>query len=426
MATELMMTLKEADRSAVVKRIENKELGVGNGARELGISSRQMKRVLRRYKEKGAAGLLSLKKGKPSPNRVPNILRKKALSLVRKKYWDYGPTLAAEKLREKHGLKLSKETLRQLMIADGLWKEKKQKEKKSHPRRTRRSRLGDMIQIDGSYEFWFEHRGEKCCLIVFVDDATSRIMLMRFCRTETSEDYLKMLRVYIERYGRPLALYSDKHSIFRVNKKELHEEGKWTTRFHEVLKELNIELICAHSPQAKGRVERANGTLQDRLIKELREREICSMEEGNHFLDEYAEVYNRKFSVAPSSPEDAHQSILPSQKLEQMFMLKEERTLSKDLSFQYKNELYQIEANRRHSLCGKKVEVFSSDGTVRMILQEGKPLKYHKWKEMAAEPARIVGVKELEIKWSDKKTRKPSRDHPWGWKPYRRSSHRKY
>jgi transposase-like protein len=413
MATELMMTLKEADRLAVVKRIETKELNIGSGARELGISSRQMKRVWKRYKERGALGLLSLKKGKPSPNKIPNILRKKALTLVKKKYWDYGPTFAAEKLREKHSLNLSKETLRQLMMKEGLWKGKRRKEFKNHPRRTRRSRLGEMIQIDGSYEYWFEDRGEKCCLIVFIDDATSKIMLMKFCQSETSEEYLKMLRIYIERYGRPMSLYSDKHSIFRVNKKELHEKRKWTTRFHEVLKELKIELICAHSPQAKGRVERANGTLQDRLIKEMRERRICSMEEGNNFLDEYIEMHNKKFSVDPVILEDAHQSILPSQNLERMFMLKEERILSKDLSIHYKNELYQIQTNTIHRLRGKKVEVFEADGEVKMILQEGKLLKYHKWKEKIAAPAGIVDVKELEVKWSNRKIRKPWKRHPW-------------
>ncbi len=407
------MTLKEADRLAVVKRIQSKELNIGSGARELEISPRQMKRIWRRFKERGARGLLSLKKGKPSPNRIPNILRKKALRLVKKRYWDYGPTLASEKLEEKHNLKLSKETLRHLMIKEGLWKGKKRKETKNHPRRTRRSRIGEMIQVDGSYEFWFEDRGEKCCLIVFIDDATSKIMLMRFYKAETSEDYLKMLRIYIEKYGRPLSLYSDKHSVFRVNKKELHEKGKWTTRFHEVLKELNIELICAHSPQAKGRVERANGTLQDRLIKELRERKICSMEEGNKFLDEYTEMHNKKFSTEPASQEDAHQSILPSHNLEKLFMLKEERVLSKDLSIHYKNEIYQIDSNTIYRLRGKKVEVFESDGEIKMILQEGKPLKYHKWKERIMMPAAVMDVKELEVKWTDKKIRKPWRRHPW-------------
>lgn len=407
------MTLKEADRLAVVRRIQNKELNIGSGARELGISPRQMKRVWRRFKERGARGLLSVKKGKPSPNKIPDGLRKKALRLVKKRYWDYGPTLACEKLEEKHSLKLSKETLRQLMIKEGLWKGKKRKEIKNHPRRTRRSRIGEMVQIDGSYEFWFEDRGEKCCLIVFIDDATSKIMLMRFYKAETSEDYLKMLRIYIEKYGRPMSLYSDKHSVFRVNKKELHEKGKWTTRFHEVLKELNIELICAHSPQAKGRVERANGTLQDRLIKELRERKICSMEEGNNFLDEYTEMHNKKFSREPASPENAHQDILPSHHPEKLFMLKGERVLSKDLSIHYKNEMYQIDSNTIYRLRGKKVEVFESDGEIKMILQEGRPLKYHKWKERIMAPAAVVDVKELEVKWTDKKIRKPWRRHPW-------------
>lgn len=407
------MTLKEADRLAVVRRIESKKLQIGDGARELGISSRQMKRIRRRYKERGARGLLSLRKGKPSPNRVPRKLQNKILRLVRVKYNDYGPTLAVEKLEEKHKIVVSKETLRQWMIKEGLWKGKKRKEKKSHPRRTRRSRLGEMIQIDGSYEYWFEDRAEKCCLIVFIDDATSQIMLMRFFKAETTEDYLKMLRLYIERHGRPQALYSDKHSVFRVNNKEQFDQGKWATRFHEVLKALNVELICAHSPQAKGRVERANGTLQDRLIKEMRERNISSMEEGNNFLDEYTEKHNKKFSVEPTVPENAHQAILPSHKLEQMFMLREERIISKDLSFQYKNKLYQIETQRVHSLPGKKVEILASKGEVMMVLEDGKPLKYHQWKEREEALVKVVDVKELEVKWPDKTPRKHSRQHPW-------------
>ena len=407
------MTFKEADRLAVLKRIENKSLTIGDGARELGISPRQMKRIRKRYREHGHKGLISSRKGKPNCNRLPRKLRDKAVSLVRKKYSDYGPTLAAEKLKERHKLELSKETLRQLMIAEGLWKGKKRKETKAHPRRTRRSCLGDMIQIDGSYEYWFEGRSEKCCLIVFIDDATSKIMLMRFCRTETSEDFLKMLRIYIERYGRPRALYSDKHSIFRVTRKELHEEGKWTTRFHEVLKELNIELICAHSPQAKGRVERANGTLQDRLIKELREEKISSMEGGNKFLDEYTKIHNAKFSVAPASEEDAHQSLLPSQNLEHMFMLKEQRVLSKDLSFQYKKDIYQIKTKYIRTFRGKKVDIFESEGKVKMVLLEGKVLEYSIWKENIAEPTKILDVKELETRWPDRKIQKPGKHHAW-------------
>ncbi|MGH7890281.1 MAG: ISNCY family transposase, partial [Thermodesulfobacteriota bacterium] len=309
MTRELTMTLKEADRLAVMKRVESKNLSLGQAARELGTSYRQMKRIWRRYKQGGAEGLISLRRGKPSPNRLSIKLRERALKIIQAKYPDYGPTLAAEKLKGKHKLELSKETIRKLMIGAGLRKSKRRRDLKVYSRRTRRSRIGELVQIDGSYEHWFEDRGEKCCLIVFVDDASSRIQLMRFSKNETSEDYLKLLDSYLRQYGRVSAFYSDKHSVFRVTRKERNEDRKWTTRFHEVLKELDIELICAHSPQAKGRVERAHGTLQDRLIKELRERKISSIEEGNLYINEFTEFYNNKFGKEPASQENAHRAL---------------------------------------------------------------------------------------------------------------------
>jgi len=413
MRTELTMTLKEADRLVVVKRIESKELSVQNGARELGVTPRQMKRIRKRYAEQGARGLISLRKGNPSPNRKAQGFQQQVMEIIRERYGDYGPTLATEKLIEKHGLVLSKETLRKWMILEGLRKEKQRKRQKLYQRRTRRSREGELIQIDGSYEYWFEERGEKCCLLVCIDDATSKIMLMRFCRTETLEDYLELLQLYVQKYGRPKGFYSDKHSVFRVTRKEVYEHGKWTTQFHEVLKKLDIELICANSPQAKGRVERANGTLQDRLIKELRERDIRSIEEGNKVLDGYAEVHNKKFAIEPACQENAHRPMLPSHDTERLFMLKEERTLSKELSFRYKNQIYQIDSKEVHRLRGKKIKVFESNGEVRMVLHGERPLKYHKWKEQLYEPARVLDVKELETIWPDKKPKKPSKHHPW-------------
>ncbi len=406
------MTLKELDRLTVVKRLENKDLNIRKAARELGISARQMKRIWKRYKQLGPKGVMSQRKGIPNCRRLAPEIRDTVLGLIREKYLDYGPTLVAEKLKEKHGVELSKEMIRRLMIGEGLREAKERKRYKVHPRRTRRSKKGELVQIDGSYEYWFEERGDKCCLIVFVDDATSEIPLMRFCHTETSEDYLKMLQIYLERYGRPLALYSDKHSIFRVNRKERYEKGKCITRLHEVLKGLDIELICAHSPQAKGRVERANGILQDRLIKEIREKGINTIEEANAFLDEFTEKYNKKFGKIPASPENAHRSLLVSHNLGELCMQKETRVLSKDLSFQYKNEIYQIETERRHSLRGK-VDVFEAEGKIVMIQKEGRLLKYHKWKEKTPEPTSIIDTKELEVYWHEKKGRKPGKYHPW-------------
>ena len=252
------MTLKEVDRLDILRLHERKEISLLKASEELGLSYKQTKRLWKQYKKNGPEGLISKKRGKPSNNQLPKGFKIEVLSHIKEKYFDYGPTLAKEKLEEKHAITLSKETIRQLMIREGLWKAKKVKKKKIYSRRTRRSRYGELIQIDGSYEYWFEDRGEKSCLLVCVDDATSAITSLRFCKTETTEDYLKLLESYIETHGRPLAFYSDKYSVFRVNNKK-SSKGAFSTRFENILKELDIELICAHSPQAKGRVERANG-----------------------------------------------------------------------------------------------------------------------------------------------------------------------
>lgn len=412
MKTELRMTLKEIDRLSVMKRLDNKEIILKKAAEELGLSSKQTRRLWQRYQKEGPQGLISQRRGKPSNNRLPDELIQQALTLIREKYIDYGPTLVKEKLEEKYSLRLAKETLRQLMIKDGIWEAKKVKDKKVHSRRTRRSRVGELEQIDGSYEYWFEGRGEKCCLLVCVDDATSNLMQLRFCKAETTHDYIQLLRAYLEQYGRPMAFYSDKHSIFRVNNRKRHE-GVFSTKFQSVLKKLDIELICAHSPQAKGRVERANGVLQDRLVKELRERNISSIEAGNSFLEEFRLKYNTKFAVEPAKSDSAHRKLLPNQNIEHLCMMEEERILSKDLSFQYKTELYQIDSEFKHRLYGKKIQIYEVNGKVEKVLQNGKELKYRKWKEKLCEPTKIIDIKELETFWSDETIRKPRKNHPW-------------
>jgi transposase len=408
---ELKMTLKEADRFAIMKRLENKEINLQKAAEELGLSYKQISRIWKSYKQKGARGLISLRKGKPSNNCLKIKFKEKILKIIKEKYIDYGPTLAKEKLEEKHKLKLSKETLRQLMIKNGIWKSKKIKERKIYARRTRRSRFGDLEQIDGSYEYWFEDRGEKSCLLVSVDDATSALTCLKFCKTETTQDYLEFLKDYLKHYGRPMAFYSDKHSVFRVNNKQ-KQEGLSETRFQKILKQLDIELICANSPQAKGRVERANKVLQDRLIKELREKDINTIEQANEYLEEFRLKYNKKFAVTPAKAENAHRQLLSEHKLEELFMLQEERVLSKDLSFQYKTQIYQINSQYKNRLYGKKVQIYEYHGEIKMIMQNGKKLKYHKWIEKIAEPTKTLDVKELEIFWPTI-NRKPKRNHPW-------------
>lgn len=410
MEMEPKMTLKEADRLGVIKRKERKEITLKKASEELGLSLVQTKRIWKRYKLEGSLGLLSRRRGKASNNQIPEETLIRIVKIIKENYADYGPTLTKEKLEEKHQLVLSKESIRQLMIKEGIWKAKKVKEKKVHARRTRRCRLGELVQIDGSYEYWFEEREEKCCLLVAVDDATSSLMRLQFCRVETTSDYLSFVENYIGEHGRPLAFYSDKHAVFRVNQKQKYE-GNFMTRLEEVLKVLDIELICAHSPQAKGRVERANGILQDRLIKELRERGVSGIEEGNKYLEEFRISYNKKFAVEPAHRENAHRRLQEEHKRKYLFMEKEERTLTKELSFQYQRMVYHIETTSRNRLTGKRIEIYARDGEIKAVVREGAELKYRKWEEKRTAP-QVIDTKELEVMWRTRK-RSTSLKHPW-------------
>ncbi len=218
------------------------------------------------------------------------------LELVRQNYRDFGPTLAAEALLERHGVEVSRETLRKWMVEAGLWLSRKQR-RTFHQPRLRRESYGELIQIDGSQHRWFEQRGEPCTLLVFIDDATSRLMQLRFVPSESTSSYFEALQGYLETHGCPVAFYSDKHSVFRMNRDAAGGQGM--TQFGRALAELNIEILCANSSQAKGRVERANRTLQDRLVKELRLAEISSVEAGNAFLPAFMERFNERFAVVP-------------------------------------------------------------------------------------------------------------------------------
>lgn len=411
METELKMSIKEADRYAVMKQIEMGKTPIVKASLQLGLTYRQTRRLWKNYQREGPQGLVSKRIGKLSNHQLPKGVKEKAMRWVTEKYADYGPTLAKEKLEEKHSLKISKETLRQLMIQEGLWRPKKKKEKKVYSRRTRRSCKGELNQIDGSYEYWFEDRANKCCLLVSVDDATSELMALKFCKVETTDDYFELVKDYLYKYGRPMAFYSDKHSIFRVSRKTL-EPGERLSSLHKALKKLQIELICAHSPQAKGRVERANGILQDRLIKELREQKISSIREGNAYLETFRQKYNKKFGKKPAKDKDAHRALLPSQDLDGLLIEKKERKVSKDLSFSYGNEVYQLDGKLYNRLGGKRIEVYEKRGKIKYVEFNGKKIGYKKWKEKAFQPEEIRDAKELEVLWATRK-RKPGKYHPW-------------
>jgi transposase len=269
----ITMSMRELDRLKVIEAVAEAGLMPWRAAERLGISRRQVERLVLRYRSEGAHGLVSRRRGCPSNHQLPDVLVRRALTVIRERYADFGPTLACEKLRECHGLVLSKETVRHLMTDAGLWIPRRQRLPKIHQPHARRAFLGELVQIDGSEHPWFEDRAPGCTLLVYVDDATSRLMMLHFTATESTFSYFEATRAYLARYGKPVAFYSDRASVFYVKDRSA-TAGKGVTLFGRAMYELNIDTFCTNSSPAKGRVERANLTLQDRPVKELRLRGI--------------------------------------------------------------------------------------------------------------------------------------------------------
>lgn len=367
MAELLTMSNKELDRATVMVRVQERSLSQRAAAEALGITARQVRRLLRGYEAHGAAALISKRRGKPSNRRLSSGLRDYAVALVRERYADFGPTLACEKLRELHSVTVSAETLRSWMTAAGLWISRSERRKRPQPPRARRDCIGELVQIDGCDHDWFEGRGPRCTLLVYVDDATGQLMELLFARTESTFDYFASTERYLRRHGKPIAFYSDKHSIFRVNAKEALG-GVGYTQFGRAMQDLNIDVICANTPAAKGRVERAHQTLQDRLVKELRLNGINDREAANAFIDLFREDYNRRFARTPKNPRNAHRQLLQQDDLVRAFSWQEQRRLTKNLALHYKRVLYVVELTPDSDRArGKHVDVREdADGTVHI------------------------------------------------------------
>lgn len=329
----LGMSSVERERLVSVSQVASGRLRQGVAAERLGICVRQVKRLLRAYRDRGDAGLVSLRRGRPSNRRLDAGVSARVKVLLLDKYRDFGPTLTAEKLAELEGISVSRETVRGLQIELGVWKPKQRRHKRAFQLRERRPRFGELVQIDGSPHDWFEGRGPRCTLIVFIDDATGRLTALQFAPSETTRAYLSALRSHVLAHGVPLAFYSDRHGIFRVNAKEA-ASGDGKTEFGRVAERLRIELINALTPQAKGRVERANQTLQDRLVREMRLEGISTIAAAQAFAPTFLAKWNAKFAVPPRESENAHRPWEESlDALEEALARREERTLSKALTF---------------------------------------------------------------------------------------------
>lgn len=410
------MSDKEILRGQLMAQLMEGKLDQCAAAERLGISVRQIKRLKRSYAQSGVDGLISKRRGQPSNHRLPAAIVREAMSIIGSRYADFGPTLAAEKLAEQHGIALAVETVRQQMIAAGYWKPRRGKTVHAHPMRARRSRRGELIQIDGSPHDWFEGRAAKCCLLVFIDDATSELMELQFVDTETTLGYMAALERHILRHGLPAALYSDRHSIFRLTLPDAPAEA--TTQFQRALQELGIEGIQANSPQAKGRVERANQTLQDRLVKEMRLAGLNDQASANAWLPRFMADFNRRFAVIPALEGDAHVAYAGKvQALQRILSVHGQRCLSKNLSCQFERQLLQVKTQSQGlALRGARVTVHCHhDGRMELTWQ-GRALAFERSTKATkqSEPADGKAVN-ARVDWAldQRGGRAQPQTHPW-------------
>ena len=414
----ILMSLREVKRLKVVQSAIEKQTTQKSAGLVLGVSDRQVRRLVRAVKEKGEVGIIHGSRGRPSPRRISAEIRERALSLYQDRYPDFGPTLAAEKLLELDGIKISDETLRRWLLEAGLW----QKRRKRSPYRRWRQRkecFGEMVQMDGSHHAWLEGRGPELVLMGYIDDATNSTY-GRFYDYEGTMPAMDSFRSYVKKYGLPISVYLDRHTTYKSPKKltewEKIEGVEPLSQFERALKELGVEVIHALSPQAKGRVERLFGVLQDRLVKEMRLRGITTKDAANELLKKYLPCYNKKFKVCPANEADAHVRLPEDVNLDQYLCIKTGRSIRNDNTLAHDGRLYQIDEPR-----GKKVVVEEKiDGSIH-IMSKGTALRYH---EIAERPKKEKDAQEDQRIYN--RPQKPSKDHPWkkswkNWKPARGS-----
>jgi transposase len=405
------MSSKEIDRLEVMQKLDGKQMSQKEAARILQISTRQVKRLLQRYREYGAVGLISKQRGRKSNNQLSAETKKKALDALKSKYLGFGPTLAQEKLVENEHLQISTESVRQLMMAEGLWKARKAAKSVTHQLRERRACFGELIQIDGSPHDWFEGREVPCTLLVFIDDASGRLVHLQFVQNESFFSYTQACGQYFRSYGKPVAFYSDKHGIFRVNQRSRGASDA-LTQFGRAMQELDIQIICANTPQAKGRVERVILTLQDRLPKEMRLRQISSWQAGNAFLPTFIQHFNQRFALPPRSSVDAHRPLTPQDDLDTILTWQEQRIVSKNLTVQFDRVVYQIQTDRpSYALRKASITVCLDAHHNVTLLYKGKLLTYNVFHQQAKQ-SEVVSSKDLDQRLP-RSPAKPAPDHPW-------------
>ena len=411
------MNLKERDRLGMLSRVRDGQMTITEASRRLGLSYRQGKRLWRRYRAEGDAGLAHRLRGRPGNNRRSTDARRgQALDLYRQRYADFGPTLAAEVMAERDDLTVDHETLRRWLIDEGLWRARRS-ERRRHPRRPRKECFGELVQLDGSDHRWFGSEHERCTLMVMVDDATNQTWA-RFFDAETTESAMTIFRGWVREYGLPGALYPDRHSIHRRNDKEADEIAHRTgnrplTQFGRAMEQLGVKLICAHSPQAKGRVERTNGVLQDRLVKMLKLQGITDMAAANAYLRKtFLPAHNARFAVTATREHDAHRPAPPAEELDAALSLHHRRKVSADGVVSWQGRCMRLSRGDALPRRGMSVTVREHlDGRIELLAADGRLLNYQLPDERTIKPRPTPTLAERLAQYAP--PHKPPATHAW-------------
>lgn len=406
----IVMSQKEADRYDVIKKVIEKKIKGDEAATILNLTDRHIRRLKRKVDKEGIKGLVHKSRGNPSNRRIPDEEKEKIIKIIKEKYPDFGPTFAAEKLGEKHKITRDPKTVRAIMIRADIWKPKPKKKQEYRSWRQRRSSFGELEQYDGSYEYWFENRGEKCCLLAAIDDAKSEITYAKFDEHEGIEPTFHFWQEYLEQQGKPMNIYVDKFSTYSMNHKLAKENPDTLTQFERAMQSLGIEVIKANSSQAKGRVERLFKTLQDRLVKELRLEKISTIPAANKFLEKtFISKFNAKFSVEARSDANLHKKITEHERksFPAIFSRHYERTIRNDYTVSYKNSWYQLEETQTVAMLAGEIITIEErlDGKIYFKLRG----KYLNHKQLPEKPRKIS---EKLKAWALAPTI-PAQDHPW-------------
>jgi len=408
----IAMSSKEFTRYEIIKDLVDNKINGTDASLKLGLSIRQTKRLKRRVKDGGVKNLAHGNRGKTGNRKIDSEIIKNARKFLKEKYSDFKPTFASEKLFENHEIKLSNETVRQIMIDEELWKPKLKKNNGEHRQwRERKENYGEMEQFDGSYEKWFEDRASVCCLLAAIDDANGKISKAMFADSEGVVPVFSFWKSYVKTVGKPISIYLDRFSTYKQNAKSLVDDPKALTQFERANKELDIKIIHAYSPQAKGRIERLFGTLQDRLIKEMRLKNICSIEEANKFLeDEFIPKFNKKFSVPAKGKNDLHRKLNDFEKenLDKIFSIQNPRIVCNDFTIKFKGIYFQLLKDQPTLVLRKdKILVQETLDGETFISLRGKNLNY---KTLPERPKKEVKEKVTAL---HREYKKPAVDHPW-------------